>query len=152
VALVYDFVAGTALLYVNGQRVSSGPIGIPLGAINDLNVWLGRSNWPDPYFNGQLDEFRIYNGVLSDAAVAASFAAGQDALLGTPPTLGAAQSGNSIILTWPSGAAAFALETATNLQTVAIWTVVTNVPTQQNGQLTLSLPITNAIQFFRLRK
>jgi hypothetical protein len=26
--------------------------------------WIGRSQWPaDPYFNGLIDEFRIYNGV-----------------------------------------------------------------------------------------
>jgi len=71
VAVSYDFVAGSASLYVNGQRVATGPAPIPLNAINDINVWLGRSQWPDPYFNGLLDEFRIYNGVLSDAAVAA---------------------------------------------------------------------------------
>ena len=54
---------------------------------NDINVWLGRSQWPDPYFNGQLDEFRIYSGVLSDASVAASFANGPDASLGGRPWL-----------------------------------------------------------------
>jgi len=99
-----------------------------------------------------LDEFRIYNGVLSDAAVAASFAAGQNALLGGHPTLGAARSGNSIILTWQPDATAFVLETATNLQSGTIWNAVTNTPLLQNGQQTLSLPVTDANQFFRLRK
>src|SRR5438876_7526466 len=110
IAISYNFTAGASALYINGQRVRTGPASIPLQAINDINVWLGRSNWPDPYFNGQLDEFRLYNGVLSDAAVAASFAAGQNALLGGRPTLGAARSGNSIILTWQPDATAFVLE------------------------------------------
>jgi hypothetical protein len=34
--------------------------------------WLGRSQYPaDPYFNGLIDDFRIYNGVLSPAQIAA---------------------------------------------------------------------------------
>ena len=137
---------------MNGQRVASGPVAIPLNAISDINVWLGRSNWPDPYFNGQLDEFRIYNGVLSDAAVAASFVAGPDALLGGRPGLGLARSGNTVTLAWPAEAAAFKLETTSNLQPNAIWSAVTDAPVVQNGQQTLSRPITNFNQFFRLRR
>jgi len=152
VAVAYDFVAGTEILYVNGQRVASGPIAIPLSAINDINVWLGRSNWPDPYFNGQLDEFRIYSGVLSDAAVAASFVAGPDALLGGRPGLGLARSGNTVTLAWPAEASGFNLETASNLQPNAIWSAVADAPVLQNGQQTLSRPVTNSNQFFRLRR
>jgi len=76
VAVAYDFVASAVSLYLNGQRLTNGPASIPLNRINDVNVWLGKSQWLDPYFNGQFDEFRIYNGVVSDTAVAASFAAG----------------------------------------------------------------------------
>ena len=33
---------------------------------------IGRSQWtPDPYLNGQVDDFRIYNGALSAAQIAA---------------------------------------------------------------------------------
>src|SRR6185369_582971 len=66
VAMSYDFNAGTMRLYVNGQRVASANTVVPLRGISDVNVWLGRSNWPDPYFNGQIEEFRIYDGALSD--------------------------------------------------------------------------------------
>src|SRR5205807_6987044 len=126
VAVAYDFVAGTEILYVNGQRVSSTPVSIPLRAINDINDWFGRSNWPDPYFNGQLDELRIYNGVLADATIAASFAAGPNTLL--RPSLGSFRSGNSVILTWPQDAAGYILESATNFLSGVIWSVVTNAP------------------------
>jgi len=51
--------------------------------MNDVNNWLGRSNWTaDNYLNGDLNEFRIYEGAMNDAAVQASFAAGPDAALG----------------------------------------------------------------------
>ena len=47
--------------------------------INDVNNWLGRSNWTgDNYLHGDYNEFRIYSGAMNDAAVTNSFAAGPD--------------------------------------------------------------------------
>jgi len=151
-AVSYDFIAGSAILYVNGQRVATGPASIPLNAINDINVWLGRSNWPDPYFNGLLDEFRVYNGVLSDAAVAANYAAGPDASLGGRPVLRVNRSGNTLQLLWPVDAADYHLEESGTLESTTSWTPVTSPSVVQGYQQTLSLPITNQNQFFRLRK
>jgi len=135
---------------VNGQRVSTTPISIPLSAINDINDWLGRSNWPDPYFNGQLDELRIYSGILSDATIAASFAAGPNTLL--RPSLSCSRSGNFVTLAWPQDFAGYTLETTPSFQPGPIWTAVTNAPVLQNGQLTVSIAITPSNQFFRLRR
>jgi hypothetical protein len=117
-----------------------------------VNPWLGRSQWNDPYFNGQFDEFRIYDGVLTKQALAASYAAGPDALLAPVPNLVAQISGNSSLLSWPLNAPGFVLETTTSLDSGAGWTMVTNSPVLQNGQHIVTLPLSNAIQFFRLRK
>ncbi len=152
VAVSYDFVAGTSVLYLNGERVTNGPASIPLSAINDVNVWLGKSQWTDPYFNGQFDEFRIYNGALSDAAVAGSFAAGPNALLAPLPSINVALSGGSAVLTWPLNAPGFRLESTTNLQPTTVWSTVTNAPGIQNGQHTVTVPVSNSIQFFRLQQ
>jgi len=152
VAVAYDFLAGTAALYVNGQRVGSGPAIIPLNAISDINVWLGRSNWPDPNLNATFDEFRIYGGVLSDAAVAASFAVGPDALFGARPQLNVSRSSGMLQLMWPLDTSGYVLQQTTNLQSGAIWRTVTNTPTVQNYQQKLLLPLTNQSQYFRLRK
>lgn len=47
------------------------------------NNYLGRSQFAqDPYFNGSMNEFRIYNTALTADQIAASFAGGPD---GTPP-------------------------------------------------------------------
>src|SRR5207245_2196065 len=108
--------------------------------------------WPDPYFNGQLDEFRLYSGVFSDAAVAASFAAGPDASLGGRPTLRVVRSGPSVQLSWPADATNYVLEAAGSLASGTLWRTVTNAPTSQNGWQTLTLSVTNAPQFFRLTK
>src|SRR5439155_10167174 len=53
IAITYSFAAGTSALCINGQHVNTGPATVPLRAINDINVWLGRSQWADPYLNGQ---------------------------------------------------------------------------------------------------
>jgi hypothetical protein len=152
VALAYDFIAGTTLLYINGQRVANGVATIPLRAINDINVWLGRSNWPDPYFNGQLDEFRLYDGVLSDGAVAASYGAGPNFLPGSRPGLSFSFLGAALQLAWPAGASDFTLQSADPFGSDAIWRPVLNPLVQQQDQLTVTLPVTNSTQFFRLQK
>jgi hypothetical protein len=150
VAVVYNFVAGTAALFVNGQRVALGGITLPLNALNDINVWLGRSQWNDPYFNGSFDEVRIYNGALPDSAVAASFAAGPNALLGPLPDLAAQRSGGNVTLSWPLNTPGFTLQGATLVE--GPWTNLSNPPAIQGNRLTVSLPITNASRFFRLIK
>ena len=51
--------------------------------INNVNNWLGRSNWTgDNYLNGDLNEFRIYEGAMNNAAVQSSYEAGPDATIG----------------------------------------------------------------------
>jgi hypothetical protein len=70
-AVVLDAASMTLRLYVDGTLVASGPTAkLP----RDLGVttqnWLGRSEWSaDPFFTGQMDDFRIYNRALSDAEV-----------------------------------------------------------------------------------
>jgi len=152
IAITYSFAAGTSALCINGQHVNTGPATVPLRAINDINVWLGRSQWPDPYLNGQLDEFRIYSGVLSDTALAASFTNGPDASLGGRPWLRAARAGNMIQLAWPSDATDYVLQASASVAPGVVWGNVTNAPVRQNAQQTLSLPTTNTSWFFRLKK
>ena len=71
---------GTMTLYRDGTPVGIGAIdpGLDLGALPDDNNWLGRSQWPDPTFDGIYDEFRIHDTALGAAEVAESFALGPD--------------------------------------------------------------------------
>ena len=78
-AVVLDPQKKEMRLYVAGKRIGAGNFG-KLSAINDVNDWLGRSQWvQDLYLGGSLDEFRIYDAALDDAAIAAIDAAGADA-------------------------------------------------------------------------
>jgi hypothetical protein len=79
--VVVNDTAGTMQLYSNGQQLGTVPLAGSLNAIQDLNNWLGRSNYAlDPMFFGSLIEFRIYDQALSVAQINTSFQAGPGAL------------------------------------------------------------------------
>src|SRR5262249_40149514 len=74
--VTYDYLANTTRLYSNAVLLASGPASIPLKSIDDVNNWLGRSQWGDPMFAGSYDEFRIYDSALNPVDVAASYVSG----------------------------------------------------------------------------
>jgi hypothetical protein len=81
VTVVIDSIAGSMRLYVGGMEASSVALASDLTAIEDVNNWLGRSNYVvDPALFGTLFEFRIYDQALSAAQINASFQAGPGAL------------------------------------------------------------------------
>jgi len=62
-------------IYVNGSLIYSGanttiPVTTPR-----VNGYIGKSNWPDSYFNGQIPMAKIYNRPLTATEVAANFQA-----------------------------------------------------------------------------
>ncbi|AUX29796.1 MULTISPECIES: LamG domain-containing protein [Sorangium] len=79
VAVVFDGAAASLALYLDGALLGSAPVGFPLSAIQDVNNWLGRSQFDqDPYFGGRYDELRIYGEALAGCAVEAAWSAGPD--------------------------------------------------------------------------
>ncbi len=63
--------SGVGTIYINGQVAGSANIGIPVN-IARTNCYLGRSNWStDTYFNGSMDNFRVYERALSQAEIQA---------------------------------------------------------------------------------
>ena len=64
----------TATLYVDGSQVGANTAmtRAPFRLDSTESNWLGRSQYPaDPYFNGKVDDFRIYNGAMTAEQVAA---------------------------------------------------------------------------------
>ncbi|MEY4508450.1 MAG: hypothetical protein RLZZ450_572 [Pseudomonadota bacterium] len=77
-ALSYDAKRLQKTLYVNGVRVSEGPIHY---ALSDLNgrAWLGRVRWKQDYFaRSSYDEFRVYDGVLTESQIVSTYTRGPD--------------------------------------------------------------------------
>lgn len=81
VAIVFDGAENQILLYHDGELSASETTQGSLQDVNVTSIWLGRSLFDgDPMFEGALDEFRVYDGLLSADGVRRSFQAGPDAL------------------------------------------------------------------------
>ena len=64
----------TGTLYVNGAAVSSNDnITLNVTDFDPQNNYIGNSQWPDPLFNGKIDDFRIYDHALSSSEIGALY-------------------------------------------------------------------------------
>ena len=68
----------------------------------------------------------------------------------SPPHLILVRSGPNVILTWPTNATDFTLQSTTNLGSSAVWSTNSSVPVVVNGQNVVTNPISGTRQFFRL--
>ena len=58
-------------LYVNGSPVAaSSSMTINPTDFNPAVNYIGKSQWPDPFFDGRIDDFRIYNYALDGTEIA----------------------------------------------------------------------------------
>ncbi len=69
----------------------------------------------------------------------------------TPPYLTVGRSGTNVLLCWPNTGAAYTVQTATN-PSATNWTSLTLTQTITNAQVCVSVPRTNPVSFFRLKK
>ena len=102
--------AGVGILYVDGAPVGTNSTmfhtpGMIGELINDTNNWIGRSQYTsDPYLDGMVDDFRIYNYGMSSDEISA-LASGTPPLPPAPTGLAAtAISGTEIDLSWTDDA------------------------------------------------
>jgi len=72
-------------------------------------------------------------------------------LITSPLQLRIARAGTNVVISWPSAATGFQLQSKTNLS-FGTWTAVTQAQIVTNNQFRVSLAITNAANFFRLAK
>ena len=70
IAVTFD--GGWGIIYVNGEEVIEGDMIFGLGRDAEFHLGCGTTGGIDP-FNGSIDEFRVYNRVLSDNEVAALY-------------------------------------------------------------------------------
>ena len=154
VALTLNGSTGT--LYLDGNPVGTNAA-LTLNPVilgSTTNNYLGKSQWAtDPYFNGQFEEFRIYNAALASAEVAATYALGSGQLLGTnTPVVGIFTTPSNLTLTWPLVSAGFTLQSSTNLASGNWVPVLSPAPQITGTNYQIVLPATNPAQYFRLSK
>ncbi|HAO79460.1 MAG TPA: hypothetical protein DCQ92_10895 [Verrucomicrobia subdivision 3 bacterium] len=90
------------------------------------------------------------NTLYGTAAYGGSSGNGTVFSLFIPPLLTIIPSGANVILTWPTNAAGFTLQSTTNLAPPAVWSTVSPVPVVVNGQNAVTNPISGTQQFYRL--
>jgi hypothetical protein len=119
-----------------------------------LTNYIGQSLYTgDPGLLANIDEFRIYNGPLTAAQVAADNALGPNQLRGTSTSvsLSAARSGGNVVLSWPTTSALVTLMSSPTLGSSAVWTSVnTSSLVVVGGKYQITVPATGTA-FFRLQ-
>jgi regulation of enolase protein 1 (concanavalin A-like superfamily) len=148
--------AQTGWLYINGVLVgqNNAMTLTPASFGPTLNDWIGKSQFTaDAYFNGAIDEFRIYEGALTAQQVQNNYLAGPDLPPVQAPWLLLAASNTNLIVSWPVSAPGFALQSSLTLGIGSSWTNVNASITTTNGlyQVTL-LPSPGAATFYRLKE
>lgn len=156
IAVTYDPLGSSTRLYFNGRLANSSSNAVnATSSFTDYTDWLGRSQWDrDPFFSGSFDEFRIWEGILSDQEIASHYAAGPDQQFVTSrPIMNIARGQGSVLLSWPAdGTAGFQLESAPALSSAPAWVAVTNALTLSNGSYSVSLSLHALPAFYRLRQ
>ena len=80
-----------ATLYVNGSQVaSSSSFSIAPSAFSPIKNYLGKSQFPDPLFNGKLDEVEIADYAMTAAQISARYSSAQ-----FPPYVGGVWTNNA---------------------------------------------------------
>jgi hypothetical protein len=157
-ACVYHPYAGYVALYTNGvlaiiNNDVMNMLATTLG-IDPYN-YLGLSLYAlDPYLAGSIDEFRIYNGPLSAAQIAAQNALGPNQFIGTSTNVSlaaASAGGGSVTLAWSTNSALVTVMASPVLGTGANWTQVSGPLTVVGGNYHMTVPVSGTAQYFRLR-
>jgi hypothetical protein len=154
VVISYSNSRNLAQMFLNGVLVSTttAPRALSDMAGFDVNNWLGKSQWPDPYWAGSYNELRLYSGSMTAERDAASFAAGPNG--STPvdrPTIAITRTATTMTLSWPASATGYNLETSTSLAPGASWTAVAGA-TQVGGNMQVTVQTTDTMRFYRLKR
>jgi hypothetical protein len=158
IAAVFNPPAGYLAIYTNGVLMGeNSSITIPMAGVWSLLDKIGADVWPDPGMQGSVDEFRIYNGVLTPDQIAADYVLGPNTLPGGSPSgvsLAPSISAGNLLISWPvSGSTGFSLYSSPTIGTNAVWTLVTTTPTVVGGNNQISVPTSGGAtsQFYELK-
>ena len=154
VTAVFDPPASYLAIYTNGVLAGvNTAITTPMSAVSNVFSYIGRSLYSgDTWFDFSVDEFRIYNGVMQAADIAASQLAGPNVLLTTNVLLNPSISGGQLTLNWPVAGSGFTLASSPTLGSGAAWTPVSVTPNLVGGNYQLTITPTNGTLFFRLQR
>jgi hypothetical protein len=119
--------------------------------------WLADTTNTSAVFDGSIGHSYSFSSLAQDNAgnfePAHLAADATTSVVAGAPRLNVTLAGSNlhfVVLSWPQSATGYQVQAATNLLAAAAWTAVTNAPSVVGGQLQVTLPATNRVQFFRL--
>jgi hypothetical protein len=155
IAVTYDPIDGLSQLFVNGTLVAgTNRVLNSLSRLTDVNNWLGRSQWqPDPFFNGQFDEFRVWEGVLTPDRITTHFTAGPNQPLPvTPPEVTVTPAGENLLVSWREDiSSGFQLQTKPDI-TANDWLTISNGIVLNKAVYHITVPPGTTKGFYRLKR
>jgi len=165
VVTVDNSLLGTTILnyWRDGEiRTTNGAFPGNTNELNDVNNWLGRSNWTgDANLAGTFDEFRVYNGILNDAAVKANFTAGPNVLPGAPPSapflitsVSRDTATGAITLTWSSQTGKSYAVSQSESMTTGTWSDLPGtIPSAgTTTSVTFTPPASQTVRYYRVKE
>jgi hypothetical protein len=127
-----------AVMFVNGQAVAvNASVNLLPSDVAGAANYLGRSQFSDPLYYGQMDSVQIASRTMTVEEITAS-------------SLGITNGPSGLILNWPAWTNGLVLHGTTNLGGGA-WVTMTNAPSATNGVNFLTVLPTNSQQYFRLQ-
>lgn len=128
-----------AVLFLNGRAIAvNNSINLlPSDILGNAN-YFGRSHFPDPYFNGQMDSLLLASDTL-----------GIEQIIATP--INFVRQGTNITMNWPALNGGLILQSASALDSNSAWSPVLNTPATTNGVQFLTLPLAGGARFFELQ-
>lgn len=149
----YGGSGGRLTLYRDGKWIAYRDVAFHLRQIEDVNNWLGRSQWSgDSNSNVDYDEVRIYSQALTWPEVFGHFLSGPNVAVDGAPTLRITSTGGGVLLNWPGNAAGFTPRQAAQLTFAPVWSTVTNAIQSTTNGLQVTLPALQDKAWFRLQK
>ncbi|HTG45197.1 MAG TPA: LamG-like jellyroll fold domain-containing protein, partial [Verrucomicrobiae bacterium] len=143
IAVTYNNTNSTSVLFVNGVPAGTNVFAIPAVTPDLILSHIGAWNGDERFYFGSIDEFAIFNKVLTPARIQAHYQAAAG-VTAARPEIQVARNGNQLTLTW-SGSG-FTLEQTADLSTKT-WQTVTGAAPNSATVSTAS-----GKGFFRLRK
>jgi hypothetical protein len=123
-----------------------------LSSISSAWSFIGQSLFStSAWLNASLDEFRVYDGRLSPAQIAADSQMGPN-IATIPVSFGISGVQSNINLTWPSYGIGYTVESTPALGANTLWSPISRTPVLSNNLWQLALPATNNASFIRLMR
>ncbi len=139
---VAKYASDGSFVWVRRLGGTTADMGLGIAADAEGNVLVTGSFFTTAVFGGNS---------LTSRASADAFVARIGAEVASRPTLDIVVDGTAVVLSWPKSAEGFRLESTANLSQLS-WNPVVIATIEVGGRIQVSVPNTDATQFFRLSK